>query len=113
MKSLQHQANPEVDIGERVNDACHEVNTALSTIALCVDFLAQESQRGGDEAVQDVREAVRKISIVMAGLRDDFKSADSSPKASAVFRRTNPIEPDVDPSRGPGADPRTGGSLDR
>jgi hypothetical protein len=100
VKSLQHQADSRVEMGERVNDACHDVNTALSTIALCVDFLAHESQPGRDEAVQDVREAVRKISIVMAGLRDDLNSADSSQKVSAVFRRGEPIEPDNDPSRG-------------
>src|SRR5579862_6835772 len=91
VKSLQHRVDPQVEIGERVDDACHDVNSALSTIVLCVDFLAQDSQPRADEALQDVRAAVRKISIVMAGLRGDLSSADSSGKTSAVVRRSYPV----------------------
>ncbi len=86
-----------VDGVERVNNACHTVNTALSTIALCIDFLAEQSHIVGDEALGDARNAVRRISSVMATLRDDLEQKDSSRKTSAVFRHSDP--PDSESAR--------------
>jgi hypothetical protein len=99
MKLAPHDTGPRVGVVEQVSDACHDVNTALSTIALCIDFLAEQSQTVGHEAVQDARIAVRRVSVVMATLRDTLEPEESAAKTSAVFRRSDPPGPDNGRSR--------------
>jgi hypothetical protein len=90
MKLAQSDTDSRLETVELVNDACHEVNSALSTIALCVDFVAEQSEAEADEAVKDVRSAVRRIALVMATLRDTLEPEDSKRKRSAVFGRSDP-----------------------
>ena len=56
-------------IGARIEGVCHDVNSALATVILCVEFLAERSAEGGDPAVEDARIAVRRIVGEMANLR--------------------------------------------
>jgi hypothetical protein len=90
MRLARNHADPQEGTEERVGRACHDVNTALSTLILCIEFLAERSDTLALEAAQDARSAVRRISSVMATLRDDLELEDSSEKTSAVFRRSDP-----------------------
>jgi hypothetical protein len=55
---------------ERVGRALHDVNNALSTVVLCIEFLAEQSNTVGSEAVVDAHGAVQRISALLATLRD-------------------------------------------
>ncbi len=74
----------------RVDRACHDINTSLSTVILCLDFLAERSDAIGEEALKDARVAIRRISTVLATLRDTSEPEVSAPTKSAVFRKTDP-----------------------
>jgi hypothetical protein len=89
MKLAQYRAEPG-ETPNRVDRACHDINTSLSTVVLCIEFLAERSDTVGDEAVRDARIAIRHISTVMATLRDALDSDASVPRTSAVFRKTDP-----------------------
>jgi|SRR5580658_7995893 hypothetical protein len=90
--NVAHRCADERDTtAERVGRACHDVNTALSTLILCIEFLAERSDAVGVEATHDARSAVRRISTIMETLRDDVAREDSSPKTSVVFSRPAPI----------------------
>jgi hypothetical protein len=99
MNLAQHDTDFRAGVVEQVSDTCHDVNTALSTIVLCIDFLAEQSQTVGHEAVQDARIAVRRVSVVMASLRDSLEPEESRAKTSAVFRRSDPPGADSGRSR--------------
>jgi hypothetical protein len=90
MKLSQHHANPHELTPERVARASHDINTSLSTVVLCIDFLAEHSNTVGDEAVKDARLAIRRISTVMATLRGTLDPEDSTPTTLGVFRKTEP-----------------------
>ena len=90
MQLAQHEADPQEEMTERFNDVCHRVNTSLSTVILCIDFLAERSDALGNGAVRDARAAVRSICAVMATLRDTLEPEASAPMTSAVFRKTDP-----------------------
>jgi hypothetical protein len=94
MKVTQHHADPHELTVERVARACHDVNTSLSTVVLCIEFLAERFDIVGDGAVQDARAAVRRISTVMATLRDISEPDAPAPAPSAVFRKTDPARTD-------------------
>jgi|SRR5271166_1066212 len=98
MKVARHRPDPRETTAARIDRACHDVNTSLSTVILCIEFLAERSDAVGGEAALDARGAVRRISSVMAILRDDLKPEDSSQKTSAVFRRSDRPGPDERPS---------------
>lgn len=53
MKLAQHRAGPGERLATRVDRACHDVNTSLSTIVLCIEFLAERSDAVREEAVKD------------------------------------------------------------
>jgi hypothetical protein len=55
---------------ERVGRALHDVNNALATVVLCIEFLAEQSNTVGSEAVVDAHGAVRRISELLTTLRD-------------------------------------------
>jgi hypothetical protein len=90
MKVTQYHSDPHELTVERVARACHDVNTSLSTVVLCIEFLADRFDIVGDGAVQDARAAVRRISTVMATLRDSSEPEASAPTTSGVFRKTDP-----------------------
>jgi hypothetical protein len=64
----------------RVGRTCHDVNSALTAVTLCIEFLAEQSHTVGHEAVEDALASVRRISTLMSGLRDDLGPEDSSGK---------------------------------
>jgi len=66
---------------ERVGRALHDVNNALSTVVLCIEFLAEQSNTVGSEAVVDAHGAVRRISALLAILRDASAVEVSDPPA--------------------------------
>jgi hypothetical protein len=99
MQLVQYPADPREATAERVDDARHSVNTALTTIGLCIDFLAEHSSKAGRDAAEDARAAVRRISSVMVSLRGDLQSqvvrgelgtAAVDRSTSGVFRRSDP-----------------------
>jgi hypothetical protein len=90
MKLAQHLADPRETRAARVERACHDVNTSLSTVVLCIEFLAERSDAAGEAAAKDARVAIRRISTVMATLRDTSEPEAPAPATSAVFRKTDP-----------------------
>jgi hypothetical protein len=90
MKVAQHRAERPETRAARVERACHDGNTSLSTIVLCIDFLAERSNAVGEEAVKGARVAIRRISTVMTTLREPVEPEASAPTTSAVFRKTDP-----------------------
>ena len=95
MQVAQHQADPQ-DETQRVDDARHSVNTALTTLALCIDFLAEQSGTRGREAVVDARDAVCRIAAEMDGLSGDAELGAPDGATSGVFRRSDPPASNVD-----------------
>jgi hypothetical protein len=65
---------------ERVGRALHDVNNALATVVLCIEFLAEQSNTVGSEAVLDAQGAVRRISGLLATLRDASAAEVSDPE---------------------------------
>jgi hypothetical protein len=65
---------------ERVNRALHDVHNALSTVVLCIEFLAEQSNTVGCEAVLDAHGAVRRILALLATLRDASAVEASDPE---------------------------------
>jgi hypothetical protein len=53
-------------------------------VTLCIEFLAEQSRSVGHEAVQDALASVRRISTLMAGLRDDLEPEDSCGRTSGL-----------------------------
>jgi hypothetical protein len=54
---------------DHVAVACHDINSALAAVNLCVDFLAERTDDVGHAAVQDAHVAVRRIAEALAELR--------------------------------------------
>jgi hypothetical protein len=90
MKLAQHRADPREVRATRVDRACHDVNSSLSTLVLCIEFLAERADAVGEEAIKDAHAAIRRISTVMATLRDTPEPEAPPPATSAVFRKTEP-----------------------
>jgi hypothetical protein len=90
MKVAHRCADERGTTSERVGRPCDDVNTALSTVILCIDFLAERADGVGGETTHDARSAVRRIATTIETLRDDEAREDSSPKTSAVLRRSDP-----------------------
>jgi hypothetical protein len=51
---------------------------------LCIEFLAERADAIGEEAVKDARVAIRRISTVMAILRDTPEAEAPAPPARAT-----------------------------
>jgi hypothetical protein len=90
MKLVQDYADCREATLLRVARACHDINTSLSTVVLCIEFLAEHSDTLGSEAVKDARLAIRRISTVMATLRGTLDPEGSTPTTSGVFKKTKP-----------------------
>ena len=72
-------------VERKLRAARHDINTALATLNLCVEFLAESSGKLGQGAVEDSRAAMRRIAEVVESLHRD--SDRRNPQLSGVLER--------------------------
>ncbi|MBV9946107.1 MAG: PAS domain-containing protein [Myxococcales bacterium] len=61
-----------------VESACNEVDIALAEVAVCIDLLAQADRGEPDKAASDARAALRRICVVVDGLRSSCQRGRAS-----------------------------------
>ena len=70
---------------EMLESASHEVNGALGTIVLCIDFLAHQTGTSQDPALLDARSAVLVVAARMKRLREVAIGLRAEAAVSGVF----------------------------
>jgi hypothetical protein len=78
-------------IGAGIEGVCHDVNSALATVILCVEFLAERSADVDAPAVDDARTAVRRIVGEMANLRKIAVLARDAEAGGAQLRQAGSL----------------------
>ena len=71
---------------ETMDSICHDVNSALATIVLCVDFLASRAELNDTPAIADARRGIRVVAGEMNKLREIARAARVNANGSGVFR---------------------------
>ena len=71
---------------DAMDSICHDVNSALATIVLCVDFLASQAAHGDTPALSDARNGIRVVACEMKKLRELARAARANASGSGVFR---------------------------
>lgn len=71
-------------------DVCHDVNSALAIIVLCVELLGERAGSEDKPAVADAQLAVRRIADDMANLRERAAYARLASLESGVHKRATP-----------------------
>jgi hypothetical protein len=75
---------------DHVAMACHDINSALAAVNLCIDFLAERTGDLGHAAVQDAHVAVRRIAESLAELHVHARQADTQRRGSALVKCAAP-----------------------
>ena len=73
-------------IGRHIEAICHDVNSALATVVLCIDSMADCPNTGEAPAVEDARIAVRRIAGEMSTLRKLLELTRIDDTRSGVFK---------------------------
>ena len=71
---------------DHVAVACHDINSALAAVNLCIDFLAERTGDLGHPAVQDAHVAVCRIAESLAGLHAHARHVDQGQRGSALVK---------------------------
>jgi hypothetical protein len=92
MKLVQLEGGGETheQIEDHVAVACHDINSALAAVNLCIDFLAERTGDVGHAAVQDAHVAVRRIAESLAELHAHTRRAEQTQRGSALVKCVPP-----------------------
>jgi hypothetical protein len=70
---------------EVMDSICHDVNSALAILVLCIDFLASGAECNDNPAVADARKGIKVVAGEMTKLRDLARAARANANRSGVF----------------------------
>lgn len=73
-------------IGRHIEAICHDVNSPLATVVLCIDFMAERSDTGDAPALEDARIAVRRVATEMSTLRKLLELTGTDDTGLSIFK---------------------------